>query len=131
LRGIREEIERERLKECLLPKGRELPEWKLEEMAESANIEEALVQLEGTSYEDIRNRMQSEEKFDFEHYLDEKLLKMITELNNQHVLTVGPTLKYLVGKEFELRNIRTLLRGIKENVEPMRIKDMTILEENI
>jgi len=131
LRGIREEIKGERLKDCILPNGRELPEWKLEEMAESANIDEALVQLEGTSYEDIRNKMQSDEKFDFEHYLDKKLLKVVTELNNQHILTVGPTLKYLVGKELELRNIRALIRGIKEDVDPVRIKELMILEDNI
>jgi len=131
LRGIREEIQSERLKDCILPKGRELPEWKLEEMAESTSIDEALVQLEGTSYEDIRNKMQSDERFDFEHYLDKKLLKMVTELNNQHILTVGPTLKYLVGKELELRNMRALIRGIKEEVEPIKVKELMILEDNI
>ena len=75
--------------------------------------------------------MQADERFDFEHYLDEKLLKMLIELNNQYILTVGPTLKYLVGKEFELRNIRALIRGIKEDVDPIRIKELMILEENI
>jgi len=131
LRGIREEIQSERLKDCILPKGRELPEWKLEEMVESTSIDEALVQLEGTSYEDIRNKMQSDEKFDFERYLDKTLLKMVTELNNQHILTVGPTLKYLVGKELELRNMRALIRGIKEEVDPIRVKELMILEDNI
>jgi len=131
LRGIREDVEREMLKESLLPKGRELPEWKLEEMTESSSVDEALVQLEGTSYDNIRNKMQADERFDFEHYLDEKLLKILIELNNQYILTVGPTLKYLVGKEFELRNIRALIRGIKEDVDPIRIKELMILEENI
>lgn len=131
LRGIKEEIQSEKLKECILPKGRELPEWKLEEMAESTNFDEALVQLEGTSYEDIRNNMQSDEKFDFEHYLDKKLLKIVTELNNQHILTVGPTLKYLVGKELELRNIRALILGIEEGIDPIRIKELMVLEDNI
>jgi len=131
LRGIREEIQSERLKDCILPKGRELPEWKLEEMAESTSVDEALVQLEGTSYEDIRNKMQSDEKFDFERFLDKKLLKMVTELNNQHILTVGPTLKYLVGKELELRNMRALIRGIREDVDPIRVKELMILEDNI
>jgi len=131
LRGTKEEIKSERLKDCILPKGRELPEWKLEEMVESTSVDEALVQLEGTSYEDIRNKMQSDQKFDFEHYLDEKLLKMVIELNNQHILTVGPTLKYLVGKEIELRNMRALLRGIKEDVDPIRVKELMILEGNI
>jgi len=131
LRGIREEIESERLKNCILPKGRELPRWKLEEMAESTNIDEALVQLEGTTYEDIRSKMQSDERFDFESYLDKKLLKMVTELNNQHILTVGPTLKYLVGKELELRNMRALIRGIKEGIDPIRVKELMILEDNV
>lgn len=131
IRGHREEIEEEKLKDALLPQGRELADWKLEEMAEAKNLDEALIQLEGTSYEDIRKKMQSDQKFDFEKYLDEKLLKMTVELTNQYVLTVGPTLKYLVGKEFELRNIRALIRGIKENVDPKRIEELMILEDNI
>ncbi|MFP3872401.1 MAG: V-type ATPase subunit [Candidatus Aenigmatarchaeota archaeon] len=129
MRGLREGIDGEKLKKCLLLEGRELPDWKLEDMAESGSIDEALVQLEGSSYENIRNKMQSDEDFDFERYLDQKLLQITLELNNQYILTVGPTLKYLIGKEFELRNIRALLRGMKEGMDPEKIKELMITEE--
>ncbi len=130
LRGIREDIENEILKDSLIPNGRELALWKMEDMAESKSVDEALVELEATSYQNIRHKMQSEEDFDFERYLDKKLLKTVIELNNKNVLTVGPTLKYLVGKELELRNLRALIYGIKEGLPKGITKEMMILEEN-
>lgn len=130
LRGIREGIDKEKLKESLISNGRELALWKMEDMAESKSVEEALVELEGTTYKDLRNKMQSGESFDFERYLEKKLLSIVIDLNNKNILTVGPTLKYLVGKELELRNLRALVHGIKEDLPAEEIKELMILEEN-
>ncbi|MFW5898683.1 MAG: V-type ATPase subunit [Candidatus Saliniplasma sp.] len=47
---------------------------------------------------------------------------------SQYILNVGPILKYLVGKEYELRNLKALVRGVKEGVDSNRIKRMLILE---
>ncbi len=131
LRGLRgqEDIEEETLKEALLPAGRELEHWKLENMIESNNMEEALVELEGTSYEDLRSESASMSHYDLEKYLDKKLYSLISEIMSQHVLSVGPMVKYLVGKELEFRNLKVIIRGVKEGVSPEMIRDMVIMEE--
>ncbi len=129
MRGLREDVEDERMKDCLLPDGWELKRWKLENMLESKNMEEALVELEGTSYAELRKEGVSKEPFEIEKELDVMLLGLTSKIWSEQVLGVGPLLKYLVGKEFELRNLKIILRGLKEGASPDRMRDMIILED--
>lgn len=128
-RGIREDIDEEVLKDSLLPPGRELEKWKLENMVDSSNLEEAMVELEGTSYTELRTEGTSMSNFDLEMYLDKKLLSIVSEILSQNILTVGPLIKYLVAKDLELRNLKILIRGLKEGMDPERISKMMIMEE--
>ncbi len=130
IRGIREEVDNDTLKEALLPPGRELEEWKLENMIESKDIEEALVELEGTSYEDLRKEGTQKGFFELEKSLDGTLMQITSEMSSQYILTVGPTVKFLVSKEVESRNLKVLLRGLTEGFSPEMIKDMMIMEGN-
>ncbi len=129
-RGLREDLDKETIKDSLLPSGRELERWKLEDMIDANNAEEAMVELEGTSYADLRTEGTSMSDFDLEMYLDKKLLSIVSEISSQQILTVGPMIKYLVSKELELRNLKTLIRGLHEDLDSDRIKEMMILEEN-
>ncbi len=129
-RGLREDVDKEEIKDSLLPSGRELEEWKLEDMIDSNNAEEAMVELEGTSYEDLRTEGTSMSDFDLEKYLDKRLLDIVSEISSQQILTVGPIIKYLVSKDVELRNLKTLIRGLREELDSDRIKELMIMEEN-
>lgn len=129
VRGINEGIDNDTLKECLLPDGWELKRWKLEQMVESKNLEEALVELEGTDYAELRKEGTAKGLFEIEMMLDSILLSVSSKLMSENVLRVGPVLKYLVSKELESRNLRVLIRGIKEGVSPERIKGMMIMED--
>ncbi|MFW6375772.1 MAG: V-type ATPase subunit [Thermoplasmatota archaeon] len=128
-RGIREDIDEEVLKDSLLPPGRELEKWKLENMVDSSNLEEAMVELEGTSYTELRTEGTSMSNFDLEMNLDKKLLSIVSEILSQNILTIGPLIKYLVAKDLELRNLKILIRGLKEGMDPERISKMMIMEE--
>ena len=130
IRGIREEVDNDTLKGALLPPGRELEEWKLENMIESKDIEEAMVELEGTSYEDLRKEGSQKGFFELERSLDRSLMQITSEMSSQYILTVGPTVKFLVSKELESRNLKVLLRGLTEGFSPEMIKDMMIMEGN-
>jgi len=127
-RGLREDIEEEKLKESLLPSGRELEDWKLENMVETTSLDEALIELEGTSYDDLREGKSAASYFDLEKKLDEKLLIAVSEIYSQEILTVGPLLKFLIAKEMELRNLKILIKGVKENMGPEKISDLMIME---
>ncbi|MFW5928659.1 MAG: V-type ATPase subunit [Thermoplasmatota archaeon] len=128
-RGIREDINEETLKDSLLPPGRELEKWKLENMVDSSNLEEAMVELEGTSYSDLRTDSTSMSGFELEIYLDKKLLSTVSEILSQNILTVGPLIKYLVAKDLELRNLKILIRGLQEGMDSEKISSMMIMEE--
>ncbi|MFP4050618.1 MAG: V-type ATPase subunit [Thermoplasmata archaeon] len=128
-RGIREDINEENLKDSLLPPGRELEKWKLENMVDSSNLEEAMVELEGTSYSDLRTDSTSMSGFELEIYLDKKLLSTVSEILSQNILTVGPLIKYLVAKDLELRNLKILIRGLQEGMDSEKISSMMIMEE--
>ncbi|MEF8832223.1 MAG: V-type ATPase subunit [Candidatus Thermoplasmatota archaeon] len=127
-RGLREEVEEEKLKESLLPSGRELEDWKLENMVESTNLDEALIELEGTSYDDLREAKSTTSYFNLEKKLDEKLLTVVSEIYSQEILTVGPLLKFLIAKEMELRNLKILIRGVKESMNPEKMSDLMVME---
>lgn len=127
-RGLREDVDRDLLKNSLLPSGRELERWKLENMVDSKDIEESLVELEGTSYGGIRKEGVSKDDFQLEKHLDSSLLQITNEMMSQYVLSVGPMLKFMVGKEFELRNIKIIARGLIEGVKPAKMNNMLVME---
>lgn len=127
-RGLREEIEEERLKDALLPPGRELEDWKLNNMIEASDLDEALIELEGTSYADLREAKSALSHFKLEKKLDEKLLQVVSEIHSQEILTVGPMLKFLIAKEVELRNLKILVRGVKDGLDPEKMKELMIME---
>ncbi|MEF8875022.1 MAG: V-type ATPase subunit [Candidatus Thermoplasmatota archaeon] len=128
LRGLREKIDEETLKKSLLPSGRELEDWKLENMIEANSIDEALIELEGTSYDELRDAKSSMSYFEVEKKLDEKLLDLVSEIYSQEILTVGPLLKFLIAKDMELRNLKILIRGVKESMDPEKMSDLMIME---
>ncbi|MFO7992393.1 MAG: V-type ATPase subunit [Thermoplasmata archaeon] len=130
-RGLREDIDKESLKESLLPDGREIARWKLENMVEAKNMKEALVELDGTSYQELGKKDVSSSDYEIECYLDITLIELASEIMSQYILSIGPILKYLIGKEYELRNLKVLVRGVNEGVDPNRIKKMMILEGSI
>jgi len=129
IRGLKEGMDEEILKEALLPSGRELEEWKLNNMIESGSIEEALVELEGTSYDDLKDVGSEDTQFAIEKLLDKKLLKLVSEIYSRKILTIGPLLKYLVAKDMELRNLKIVLRGKVEGLDTDKIKDMLVMED--
>ncbi len=128
LRGLNAGINGKELQEALLPVGRELPTWKLEKMCESGSMDESLVELEGTSYADLRKIGGGKDLYDMEKFLDTTLLNMTSNMMTQYILSVGPTMRFLMGKEFEIRNIKAIVRGIAEGLDTASIKEMMILE---
>lgn len=127
-RGLREGVERDVLKKALLPPGRELEAWKLESMADAPGPEEAFVELEGTSYSGLRRDAASLDTFEIERKLDGMMLKTASEIMSQNVLTVGPILKFMLGKEMELRNLNIITRGMRENIPKEHIEALLVME---
>jgi vacuolar-type H+-ATPase subunit C/Vma6 len=134
LRAKRNRFDVETCKSMLYPPGLSLPIWKLEQMCEASDVTELIAELEGTKYYAIlKDKVPDYEKSgnvsQFEIALDRYLLHMVIEIAIQHTITAGPTIRYMVSREYETRNIKTVLHGLDEGLDYKRIIPLVITEE--
>ncbi len=125
-------------KTCLslfLGDGQEIAAWKFKEMAQTDKISQIISSLEGTSYFDILkdsieeyNKERSAQVL--ENSLDRLYLKLVEDISTQNYVNIGPTIRFLVSKEFEIRNLKIIAKGIDENIHPDTIKNFLIMEAN-
>jgi vacuolar-type H+-ATPase subunit C/Vma6 len=118
----------------LLGKGRELGEWKLHELSLATNIQEIISETEGTAYaQPLKEALPEYEKtgsvYPLEAALDRELLKTVSALSVEYGLTAGIPIWFAVGKEYEVRNINAILKGVAEGLTPEKIKPLLIAEE--
>jgi vacuolar-type H+-ATPase subunit C/Vma6 len=134
LRAKRKGFSTETCKSMLFPPGLVLSTWKLEQMCESNDVTEIIAELEGTKYYPIIKDLvpDYEKKRDvspFEIALDRFLLRLMIEIAIQHTVTAGPTIRYVVSREYETRNLKTILHGLEEGLDYKRIMPLVITEE--
>lgn len=118
----------------LLGKGRELAEWKLHEMSMATNVQEIISETEGTAYaQPLKEALPEYEKtgsvYPLEASLDRELLKTVSALSVEYGLTAGIPIRFAVAKEYEVRNINAILKGVAEGLSPEKIKPLLIAEE--
>lgn len=118
----------------LVKGGRALGDWKLKQMAEAQGVQEALSELEGTPYwEQMKGAMQSlgesEGIYPIEAKLNILLFEATTNIASGALITAGPVIKFIMSKEFELQNLKVLIRGLREGFEADRIMPLMITEE--
>jgi ATP synthase A1 C subunit len=118
----------------LIDGGRHLATWKLRQLIEIKGIQELATELEGTPYIDvIRDAMQgyTETKsiYALEQALDKYMVQTVSEISSNALISAGPTIKFLVAKEYEVRNLTAVLRGLYEHLPPESITPMLITED--
>jgi len=120
-------MEIENVEELLVEGGYEVPLWKLKQMMEARSIEEAIAQLEGTSYyQEIRDLRTVK---DVERALERYMLKRAEEIARTYYSSAGPTVWFPLAKEYEARNIRALLLGVMKNVRKEFVRDALVVVE--
>ncbi len=134
LRAKRKRFSPEVCKNMLYPPGIALPQWKLEQICEVSDVTEIIAELEGTKYYPVlKDKVPDYEKTknvsQFEIALDKFLLHLVVEISVQHTITAGPTIRYLVSREYETRNLKTILHGLSEGLDYKRIMPLVITEE--
>ena len=122
-------------KNLYIGEGREIPPWKYEEMSDVDSVPQVISSLEGTSYfnvlKDNIERYNKERSVQIlEIALDVLLLKIVGDISTQNYVTIGPTIRFLISKEFEIRNLKIIAKGISENLSPEHIKDFLVWEVN-
>ena len=134
LRALKMGYNVESIKNMFLKEGREIRRWKYNEMAESESVSQAVSALEGTRYYDaIKESIERYNKEKsvqvLELALDKNFLNRIKDISQQNYTTIGPTLRFLISKEFEIRNLKIVVKGIAENLSSENIKKYMVTEE--
>jgi len=120
----------------LFGKGRELAEWRLHELSLATNIQEIISETEGTAYaQPLKEALPEYEKtgsvYPLEAALDRELLKTVSSLSVEYGLTAGVPIRFAVAKEYEVRNINAVLKGVAEGLGSEKIKHFLIAEEEL
>jgi V/A-type H+-transporting ATPase subunit C len=103
-------------------------------MCEASDVPELASELEGTKYfpvikDLIGNYEKNRDVSPLEIALDKYLLRLVVEIAIQHTTTAGPTIRYMVSREYETRNLKTILHGLSEGLDYKRIMPLVVIEE--
>ncbi|HEC89509.1 MAG TPA: hypothetical protein ENI44_02875, partial [Thermoplasmatales archaeon] len=110
--------------------GKELPYWKYKELVQLSDISQIISQLDGTSYYNYMKNVSIKDSIQpIIMTLDKLLLLSIRDISIDNYTTIGPTLRFLVSKEMEIRNLKIIAKGIAEGLPTEFIKPLLILEE--
>jgi V/A-type H+-transporting ATPase subunit C len=123
----------ESCKILFIGEGQEIASWKFKEMTELDSVPHVISSLEGTSYYDALKNVIEEYAKDksvqiLENALDSNLLKLIEDISTKNYVTIGPTIRFIVSKEFEIENLKIIAKGISEGLSPDIIKRFLVKE---
>jgi len=126
------EISLDGYERLFLGEGREIAEWKFKDLFMTKNLDEVILGLEGTSYYDTIKQGYEESKRQgntqiLEISLDKMMLKSAREISTRNFPFLGPLLKFIVSRYFEIRNLKVIVKGIEENLPKDRIKPLLVI----
>lgn len=123
----------ETYKQFFLGEGKEIAQWKFNQLAETDTIPDIITHLEGTTYyprlDAIKETYTTQHSTQpFEHILDQYFLTMIKDISLQYYTTLGPSLRFLISKEYEIHNLKVLVKAIHEHLPPDLIRQCILTE---
>jgi V/A-type H+-transporting ATPase subunit C len=123
----------EAIKKLFLGEGQEIAPWKLKEISEADSVPQVISSLEGTSYYDpLKNAIEDYNKEGsvqvLENALDSHFLKLVENISTQNYVTIGPSIRFIVSKEYEIQNLKIVAKGVGEGLSLDIIKSFLIKE---
>lgn len=100
----------------------------LEQMADPSTIRESLSVLNGTHLETYFKDAIDKGPTAIEVALDQMILDASINLSHSFGMNVGPTIRFLISKEMELKNLRTLFQASFAGWEPERTRTALVLQ---
>jgi V/A-type H+-transporting ATPase subunit C len=130
LRGMRDGVEIDVLAQDFLPRGR-ITHDALKRMAEARSVQDLATYLQDTPYGSaFASAMVRSEEIGslqpFETILDSVLLDAVTRLSLVYTFGPATVIRYLIARQFELRNIRAIVWGIQNRSGPETMRAMVI-----
>jgi len=131
LRAVHSGLKTEEAKGLILRNYFSVDGKKMEAMSESKDIASAIACLEGTPYFEIlgeasRDYAKDKRLYPMEKALDNHYLEKIKGMFIQQPFGLTPIASYLMLKEFEIKNLKTILNGIEEGIPKEKIKEIAI-----
>ena len=114
----------------MISDGYQIREWKLKDMMESEDVPGVISSLEGTDYAQALTEALNEynEKGSiaaFETSLDKHVNEAAKDIALKNQFGIGPMIGFLNRKEKEIKNLKIIVRGKREQViTPSMIKEM-------
>ncbi len=123
----------EECKKLFLGEGQEIASWKFKEMVGLESVPHVISILEGTSYYDsLKNVIEEYNTVKsvqvLENALDSNLLKLVEDISTKNYVTIGPTIRFIVSKEFEIVNLKIVAKGIGEGLSTEIVKNYLVRE---
>ncbi len=122
---------REDVMSHLYTKGGTIGTSLLDQMVESSTLREAISVMNGTHMEQFFKDSMEKGPAAVEAALERMLLEGSIGLSHSYGSNIGPTIRYLVSQEMELKNIRTIIQGSFAGWDKDRIKSGLILEGGV
>lgn len=102
--------------------GRELSSWKLDHLSSIDSIPEIISLLEGTSYgvplRDVISEYEHAGLTALEMVLDRTLLRHVANISMEDPMGLGPGIRFLIEKWYEARNLKAIVKGVGEGMDP-------------
>ena len=113
--------------------GREIAKWKYEELSALEGVAQIINHLNGTSYYSILKDSIEEYNYEktvqvLENKLDSIFLKIIKDISIKNYSTIGPSLRFLVFKEYEIQNLKVIAKAVAEGISKDITKKYLIME---
>ncbi len=113
----------------LVGPGSEIPEWRVKNMVDAADIERAISEISGTSYAEAIRGIR--DITGIEAALDRELLRRALELETDYSLDMGPALSFVISREMESRNLKAINRAIEAEMEWNDIEPLLVMEDEL
>lgn len=113
--------------------GQEIADWKFKEMCGADSVSEVISTLDGTSYyhplkDALENYNKEKSVQILENALDVQFLKLVRDVSVENYITIGPTLRFIASKEFEIKNLKIIAKGVGEGFSSDLIQKFVVME---
>jgi len=113
--------------------GWEIATWKYKELSDLEGVAQVINQLDGTSYynmlkDSIEEYNKEKTVQILENQLDSLFLNLIKDISIQNYSTIGPTIRFLVFKEYEIQNLKVIAKGVSEELSTDFTKKFLVTE---
>jgi V/A-type H+-transporting ATPase subunit C len=124
----------DQINQLFLGDGQEIAAWKYKEMAETDQIPQIIQALEGTSYypklKDAIEQYHTEKSTQpLEKALQQTYLEHLRNISLKYNQNLGPQLRFIASKEFEISNLKIIVKGLSERINSDLIKPLLTTNE--